>query len=162
MRFFMGRTLDYVISRSPCTIVILKDCGNKEFKSVLVPVFDSGNDEYACEVADKLTEPDGTITLLRICGDKKNLPAQKYIDDLAGNSINRKIEIITTEEPDSVSGILSRIDSFDLLVVGIKEKRYFYNSKLISMQEKIAHLSNKPLILVKKSRGIGALTKRWF
>ena len=84
------------------------------------------------------------------------------MNDIPGEHTKRNIEIINSHKTDSLTAMKDIIDSFDLLVIGIKERKHFYNKRLIPAQEKIAHLSNKPLILVKKSRGLSSLTKRWF
>jgi len=53
-RFRIGSTLDPVISRSPCDIVILKDCGSKSFKNILVPLFGESGDAFALDTAERM------------------------------------------------------------------------------------------------------------
>jgi APA family basic amino acid/polyamine antiporter len=64
-RFKLGSTLDPVVSRAPCNVVILKDCGGKSFTSVLVPLFGNSNDAFALQVARSLMDPEkGRVGLL--------------------------------------------------------------------------------------------------
>ena len=57
--FNLGSTLDPVIERSPCNVVILKDCGgNRIFKRVLVPLAGGPNGAMSLEIASILADPD--------------------------------------------------------------------------------------------------------
>jgi APA family basic amino acid/polyamine antiporter len=160
--FIMGSTLDKVISRSPCNIVILKECGNKKFYNVLVPVFGSQNDGYALEIADSLTEPDGKITLLPLKGNNKDIPSERYMKELVKRAWERPIEVKITGVQDNSRAVLEEAEWHDLLVLGIITRRHIYNVRNLSFQEKIAHRFQKSLIIVHESKGISSITKRWF
>jgi APA family basic amino acid/polyamine antiporter len=160
--FFIGSTLDKVISRSPCNIVIMKECDNKKFYNVLVPVFGSQNDGYALEIADSLTEQDGKIALLPLKGGNKDFPSERYMKELVKRASDRDIKVKTTGIHDNTRAVLEEAEGHDLLVLGIVTKRHIYNIRKLSFQEKIAHRYRKSLVIVHEAKGISSITKRWF
>ncbi|MBN1697110.1 MAG: amino acid permease [Spirochaetales bacterium] len=161
-RFVMGSTLDKVISRSPCDIVILKDCGNRKFYRVLVPIFGSSNDGYALRIADSLTESEGEITLLLLRGSNKDMPSERYVKELIRKTERSGIKAKMTTIQDNTKAVLEEAEGHDLLVLGIIARKHSYNVKKLSFQEKIAHRYNQSLVIVNEAKGIASITKRWF
>jgi nucleotide-binding universal stress UspA family protein len=57
--FTLGSTVDPIIERAPCNVVLLKECGgNRQFNRVLVPLAGGPNGALALEVASILADED--------------------------------------------------------------------------------------------------------
>ena len=160
-RFRIGSTLDQVISRSPCDIIILKDCGNKKFQSTVVPVFRTPHDELALETALRLTETGGQITLLPV-ENRKNLFPSKYLKDLMTKAAGQQVICLEPVLTDKTAAILKTAGQYELMVLGIHRTRSFPMMAPHSLQEALAHNWDNPLAIVKKAGGLGDFTKRWF
>jgi APA family basic amino acid/polyamine antiporter len=157
----MGSILDYVISRSPCNIVILKDCGTKNFKKIAVPLFMNQNDDFAIDVAGRLCEPAGTVSFLPIVSKNKTV-TQKYISELQTKLQNKRIHIHKEILPHEILPSLKGLQDNDLLVSSIINQSYFSHLQKTPLHATIAHAWEKPLALVYKSKGFISWTKKWF
>ncbi len=161
-RFNLGSIIDPVISRSPSDIIILKDCANKTFKDILVPLYGDYNDTFSLETAAYLLDSDGgRITALYLPGKKKH-QTQKQIKnllkDINDSEINIGIKYSTAR--DKVRTVLNASRYFDLVVIGI-EDRFLAHLGMPSTSEIISSRCRTPLALVKSSRRIISWTKQW-
>ncbi|MCK4337657.1 MAG: amino acid permease, partial [Candidatus Aminicenantes bacterium] len=68
--FILGSTVDYIIERANCNVVILKECGNREFKKILVPIAGGPNSLFALEIASILAEKDDSKITAFIVNEK--------------------------------------------------------------------------------------------
>jgi APA family basic amino acid/polyamine antiporter len=161
-RFKLGSTIDPVIARSPCDIVILKDCSNRKFHRILVPLFGDGNDAFALEVAGLLAEKEARISALyfsklqtRRSGDQalQELLAKVKLDP-------ERVQLRRTASVNIERTVLQGSEDFDLVVIGLKE-RFLHQIGVLSSAEVIAHRIDKPLVIVKAARGLSSWTKRW-
>jgi hypothetical protein len=151
--FRIGSTLDPVIARAPCDIVVLKDCANKKISKILVPVFGTENDAFALETAARFG---GKITALCLC----NSPNDKYLDGILKKlELDTEPEILRSSNPDIVSDVLTFSENHDLVVLGIKEM-HMHRLHRITPVEMIANECKKPLALVKVSKGLISLAKK--
>jgi basic amino acid/polyamine antiporter, APA family len=151
--FKIGSTLDPVIARAPCDIIVLKDCANKKFNKVLVPLFGTDNDGFALETASEFSE---NITVLAI----NNTLNGKYVESIIKKSdLNIAPKVWGAANGDIANEVLAASKDFDLVVLGIKEM-HMHRFHRETPEEIIAQKCEKPLALVKVSKGLISWAKR--
>jgi len=161
-RFNLGSIIDPVVNRSPSDIIILKDCSNKRFKNILIPLYGDYNDIFSLETAAYLLDPDGgKITVLYLYGNTKQHTKQQ-IESLLADIYDGKLELDlkVSSARDIVRVVVNASRHFDLVVIGI-EDRFLTRFGILSSSEIIANQCPAPLALVKCSRKIISWTKRW-
>ncbi len=161
LKHSMGSILDYVISRSPCDIIILKDCGTKSFTKIVVPLFMNQSDNFAVDVAERLCEPSGIISFLPV-ENKYKAFTEKYISELQAKVHDKKVKILKAISPHKMMYSLKSVTDNDLLVLSILNHKQLSHLKKIPLHASIAHAWKKPLVMVYKSKGFISWTKRWF
>ncbi len=159
--FSMGSILDPVISKAPCNIVILKDeCKNKQFHTILVPLFGSANDSLVMETAELLLfHEEGQLILLNLYGKRKR---EDYSRTLFSRIVKSRSVEYSERAPGSggsVEAILAAAKGCDLAVVGIE------GSSLVKMGRKtltetVATELTIPFALVKSSGRVEEWAKR--
>jgi hypothetical protein len=166
-RFHIGSTLDPVISRAPCNIVILKGCGSKTFKKILVPLFGDANDAFAVDTAERMVqEQDGEITVMplrRAIRKHRGIwSEERYLERLLRRVAYRPVKVrLDTKAPtDPVKSVIRDSESYDLVVLGLSGS-FLRQVGVPTLSEQIARRCSTPLVLAKVSKGLSALTKRW-
>lgn len=159
--FSMGSILDPVIAKAPCNIVILKDeCKNKQFHTVLVPLFGGSNDSLAMETAELLLfHEEGRLILLNLYGKRKR---EDYSRNLFSRIVkNRSVEYseLSPEFSDGIEAVLAASEGCDLAVVGIEGSSLFRMGRK-SLTETIATRLRIPFALVKSSGRVEEWAKR--
>jgi len=163
--FLLGSTVDPVIERCPCDVVILKDCGgNKTFKRILVPVAGGPNAALALEVASILADPqDGQIVAFTVDGHKKF-----ELDAFVQASADRmqlaadRVETRTVRARSATQAILEEAaQGYDLVVLGATGRPRLAQIATDSVPETVAHRCPTPLVMVKASGRIQSWIKRW-
>jgi nucleotide-binding universal stress UspA family protein len=158
----IGSTLDPVLSRAPCDIIVMKDCGNKTFRRALIPIFDGPNDRLALETAGMLVDPDGgRITTLhsRRTGDHEKAArnVKQLIDRMEFPvAAARQVALVS----DIARAVVRRAELYDLVVVGLQEP-FLRRFGRLSVAETVAKTSTTPLVMVQAAKGIGAITRRF-
>jgi len=162
--FRLGSTVDAVIERAHCNLVILKDCGNREFKRILVPVGGGPNSIFALEIASILAEKDDSeIEALVINSPKKKVDIS-HIEkaSLNGSPINFdriKIKLVTSSNV--VNAILDESQKNDLVIIGSSLDPLISHVTRDTVSHAVAKKCNKSMIIVKSSGGIRSWIKRW-
>jgi basic amino acid/polyamine antiporter, APA family len=166
-RFHIGSTLDPVISRAPCNIVILKGCGSKTFKNILVPLFGDANDAFALDTAERMVqEQDGKITAMplrrAIRRNRGIWSEERYLERLLRRVAYQPVKVrLDTKPPmDPVKAVIRDSRSYDLVVLGLSGS-FLRQVGVPTLSEQIARRCSTPLVLAKVSKGLSALTKRW-
>jgi APA family basic amino acid/polyamine antiporter len=162
-RFKIGSTLDPVIARSPCDIVILKDCSNRKFRRILVPLFGDGNDAFALEVAGLLAEKEEAhISALFFSNLESKRSGDRYIQELLAKVAldPGRVKLRRSASTNIERTVLAGAEDFDLVVIGLKE-RFLHQIGVLSAAETIARKIAKPLVIVKATKGLSSWTKRW-
>ncbi len=162
--FSLGSTLDPIIERAPCNVVVFKDCGgNKTYKHVLVPVAGGPNSPLALEVADIMTEHDGTITVLTVDTGHTKFDPEMFLDLQAkrlGLDLDRfTVKIVKGHDP--YKAILNESSIYDLVVIGTTHKPILLQMGQQQIPEKIALHCGKPTIMVKSNVGVRSWIKKW-
>jgi len=166
-RFRIGSTLDPVISRAPCDIVILKDCGSKTFRNILVPLFGEANDAFALDTAERMAqEKEGVITAMPLRGaaskQRGMWSEERYLDRLLRRVEHQpvKVRLKGTPPMDPVKAVLQEAEKHDLVVLGLAGS-FLRQVGVPTVAEQIARQCVTPLVLAKASKGLSAFTKKW-
>ena len=161
-RFKIGSTIDPVIARSPCDIVILKECSNRKFRRVLVPLFGDGNEAFALEVAGLLAEKEAQISALYFSKLQTQRSGDRILQELLAKVEldPERVQLRRTASTNIERTVLQGSEDFDLVVIGLKE-RFLHQIGVLSSAEVIARRIDKPLVIVKAARGLSSWTKRW-
>ncbi|UCF97364.1 MAG: amino acid permease [Spirochaetaceae bacterium] len=166
-RFRIGSTLDPVISRAPCDIVILKDCGNKSFSNILVPLFGDANDVFALDSAERMIqEQNGEITAMQVRGAARRQRGiwseERYLERLLRRLEYQPVKVRLKASPrmDPVRAVLRESKHYDLVVLGLSGS-FLRQVGVPTVAEQIARHCPTPLVLAKASVGLSALAKKW-
>lgn len=170
-RFAIGSTIDPVIERVPCNVVVLKNCGDQKFRRVLVPISGGPNSRFALEVASILAaKEDGEVVAFTVhTGHERNAfdPDTVVGDNLrlfseAGIRVRTK----TVSGARVVSAILdeaeNEVEAYDLVVLGCTGEPLWRRMTGTPVPETVARLCAKPVAMVKAGGGIRTWFKRWF
>jgi nucleotide-binding universal stress UspA family protein len=162
--FRLGSTLDAVIERAPCRVLILKDTGDQEYKSILVPVGEGPNSIFALEVASIIAEKDEAEIIAMIVNDERKKidisPIEKAIRGSSEVNFDRvKIKIVNS--PHIADSILEESQKHDLMIMGASFDPLVYHIKRDSVVYAVARKYDKPMIIAKASGGIKSWIKRW-
>jgi len=162
--FSLGSTVNPVIERSPCSVVMLKNCGgNRQFKRVLVPVAGGPNSAFALEIAGILAEGDGRIVAYTVARAGGRFDIDKFIDDnqdrlqIPRDQVHSKVVAATSV----VDSILEQAQAYDLIVLGCTREPLVNRVTRETIPEQIARRCDKPIVMVKASGGIRSWIKRW-
>ena len=163
--FNLGSTLDPVIDRSPCDVVVLKDCGrNQEFKNVLVPIAGGPNSAFALEMASILVDSDqGRITLLSVNTGQSTFDPAQWLENNRSRLQNDNIPIRTkvVKARSVTRAILSVSKRHDLVVIGTTKRPILAQLTRRPLPETIAMRCEKPVVITKTGGRIDSWLKRW-
>ena len=162
--FDLGSTIDPVIERAPCNVVVLKDCGDRKFHRILVPVAGGPNSAFALEVAGILAEdPDGEITAFTVTGGRRAFDVEAFVE--ANRDRLRlppeRVHVKITPSRFVVDAILEEAEGYDLVVLGCTGDPVIYKAARASVPETVAKLCQTPVAMVKAATGIRSWVKRW-
>ena len=164
--FNLGSTVDPIIERAPCNVVVLKGCGgNQTFKRVLVPLAGGLNGLFALEIAKILTDPEeGEITAVTVDTGRrrKKFDIGAFVEtNIQAGKLSGPIKTKTIEAHDVVKGILTEAADYDLVVMGCTREPLVSQLVHTPIPETIAQKCDKPLVMVKASGRIRSWIKRW-
>jgi nucleotide-binding universal stress UspA family protein len=163
--FNLGSKIDPIIEQSPCNVVVLKDCGgNKVFKSALVPIAGGPNGAFALEIASILTSPDeGTVTAFSVDTGRGEVNFDQFIADNSKKFDIPRENLITksVKANSAVKAILKEAKNHDLVVLGTTHKPLLRQIGRMSLPEKIACRTSKPVVMVKSDMGVRSWIRRW-
>jgi nucleotide-binding universal stress UspA family protein len=160
----LGSTLDVLIERAPCNLVILKDCGNREFRSILVPWGGGPNGILALEIASILAERDDSEIVAFTVNDPKRDIQIPQISDTNGKNVQisfDRIKFKVAQSSNVVEAILEEAKDHDLVVMGSTRDPVIQQMTRDSVAASCARGCGRPLILVKASGGLRSWIKRW-
>ncbi len=165
--FSLGSTVDPVIERSPCNVVIAKGKCNGKLKKILVPLAGGPNSAFSLEVAAALADKEeGAVTAFSVIN-----PGRKSKFDVVSFIAQRQTELGLPEEritvkavnaSNVVDAILQEAEEYDAVIVGCTRRPLIYRMTRESIPEEIARRCEKPLIMVNAATGIQSWIKRWF
>jgi len=163
--FSLGSTVDPVIERSPCDVVILKDCGgNRAFQRVLVPLAGGPNGAFALQIAGILADPqDGRITAFTVTRGGRGFDLESFVEanlprmSFPGERVERK----AVEARGIVRAICQEARSYDLVVLGCTRQPLLYQVARTSVPQAVARACRAPLVMTKAGGGLRSWIKRW-
>jgi amino acid transporter/nucleotide-binding universal stress UspA family protein len=162
--FGLGSTLDVLIERAPCNVVILKDCGNRKFQRILVPWGGGPNGMFALEIASILAERDDSEIVAFTVNDPKRDIQIPQITDINGKKVQisfDRIKFKVTQSSHVVEAILEEAKGYDLVVLGSTQDPLIRQMTRDSVSTACARGCGTPLIIVKSSGGLRSWIKRW-
>lgn len=167
--YALGSTVDPVVERSPCDVLILKLHGDKTFKRILVPVAGGVNSVMAMEIASILAlKHDGEVVVFN--ASVSGSPAfnvEEFVAQNAGQGelplerIRTKVKACSRVEDAILEEAESAEADYDLVVLGCSDRPLIRQFTGHTVPETIARRCSKPLIMVKASQGIRSFVKRW-
>jgi amino acid transporter/nucleotide-binding universal stress UspA family protein len=154
--YVFGSTLDPVLQRAPCDVIIARRPVQSPLRRILVPISSGPNTRLALLLAGLLVDPsEGIVQALHV-----HRPGGRVIDAdallagvtlKAGLSMERfKLEIQVSEHPKRV--ILEYSQNADLVIIGASLPGFGRRILRISLSEEIARECGKPLIVVRAGR----------
>ncbi|MBN1352716.1 amino acid permease [candidate division KSB1 bacterium] len=163
--FIFGSTVDPVIEKTPCNVVVFKGASDKPYKRVLVPFAGGPNSAIILEIAAILADkPGGEIVPLNIAAPGKptqdiesfleNTPSLKAFD----RNLFKPKYVVSRH---IVKTILDESKAYDLVVIGSSRERMLQQMVMGSIPEELARHCTKPLVMVKSTEGIQSFIKRW-
>jgi len=161
--FRLGSTVDLIIERAPCNVVILKGLGNRTFKRILVPMAGGPNSVLGLEIASILAKKDDAEIVTFMVDDKKKIDTARVFE-MCRESPHIDFERIMTKwvpAPNTVEAILKEAEKHDLVVLGSSRDPFIRQITRDSISHAVARKCKKPLIIVKASGGIRSWIKRW-
>jgi len=162
--FSLGSTVDPVIERSPCHVVVLKDCGgNRAFRRVLVPVAGGPNGAFALEIAGILAESDGQIVAMTVADPRRPFDVDGFVAEHLARlpAGHAPVRARTVESDNVVEAILAEAADYDLVVLGCTREPLLWQVARQTVPDTIARRCPKPLAMVKASGGIRSWLRRW-
>ena len=162
--YILGSTVDYLIERAHCNMVILKDCGCRDFNRILVPMAGGPNGFFALEIASILAEKHkGTVDALIINDFRESI----HVTDIPENmleGIQISFDRINTRRKSAdnvVDAILEESEQYDLVILGSTLDPIIRQVTRESISHAVAKKCSKPMIIVKASGGFKSLIRRW-
>ncbi|NQT53140.1 amino acid permease [bacterium] len=162
--FRLGSTIDPIIERSPCNVVIFKDCRERAYRRILVPLAGGPNGAFALEIASILADPDeGHIVAFTVAGPKGAFDIGSFVaETLPRMSLpEERIESKVANASDVTQAILTEAEDYDLIVLGATRRPLLSQLRRDTVPETVARRCTKPLVMVKASAGIRSWVKRW-
>jgi nucleotide-binding universal stress UspA family protein len=163
--FRFGRTIDPVIERSPCHVVVLKGADSKQqFKRILVPVAGGPNSSFALEVASMLVDKDdGMITVFTVATDREHFDIVGFVSEHKERLQipGERISMNAVNADKVVEAILQEAEDYDLVVIGCTQKSKLYQMTHEPVPDGVARRCQRPLAIVNATNGIQSWIRRW-
>ena len=162
--FNIGSTVDPVIELAPCSVVVFKGCGNREFRRILVPLAGGPNGAFALEVATILAHKDeGEVTAFTVARGKSTFDIDDFVARAQNNLYlpRERIHTRVIEAGSVVDAILEEAPGHDLIVLGCTRESFLAKMTRETVPEIIARRCEQPVVMVKASGGIRSWVKRW-
>ena len=166
--FHMGSTLDPVIEKASCDLVVIKPGKNdinRPIKKILCPTKGRGpHGKLVWDLVKKLALTyDAEVTILHITPNDKTgiVPDQiKEALPIEYEGMEYKVRIMQSSDP--VARIESESKDYDLVVIGSSETSVFQRLLFGSKPLQIAERCTNTVMMVRKNTGIRSWFKRWF
>jgi nucleotide-binding universal stress UspA family protein len=160
-RFRIGSTIDPIIERSPCRVVLTKGCTSTHYRRVLVATAGGPNGGLALEIASILAEEDvGELTLMAV-GKGHNLPG--FVEENRNRLLvpKERVKTLEVEADDVVEAILEQSKDYDLVVIGCTRVPLLTRLRRDPIPEQVARRCDKPLVMVNVPGYIQGWLNRW-
>jgi nucleotide-binding universal stress UspA family protein len=164
--FRLGSTVDPIIERAPCDVVVMKNCSYQEYRRVLVPLAGGPNGALALEVASILAEEeDGRVTAFTVRRDGAAFEIESFVDENSDRLAlpRERVSSRVVESGDVTGAILAEAEEgdYDLVVLGATREPLLRQITRATVPDLVARRCAKPLVMVKASGGIRGWIKRY-
>ena len=162
--FRLGSTIDPIVERAPCNVVILKGIGNRKFKRILVPLSGGPNGVFALEIASILAQRDeGEIVAFNAEVGGRPFDIDAFLEAQQGRMFVSRERVGTevVRASNVTDAILAEAEQYDLVVLGHTREPLIYQMARDSIPDVVARRCGKPLIIAKASGGLRSWIKRW-
>jgi len=162
--FRLGSTIDPIVERAPCNVVILKGIGNRKFKRILVPLSGGPNGVFALEIASILAERDeGEIVAFTAEVGGRPFDIDAFVEAQQDRMfvLRERVGTKVVRASSVTDAILTEAEQYDLVVLGHTREPLIYQMARDSIPEVVARRCTKPLIIAKASGGLRSWIKRW-
>jgi amino acid transporter/nucleotide-binding universal stress UspA family protein len=180
--FQLGSTIDPIIERTPCNVVIFKaaspaagetssprtaaapQSAHRRCRRVLVPLAGGPNGAYALEIASILADPDeGEVLAFTVSGEAGRFDIGSFVAEHLGRMSlpEERVQSKVVNARDVVQAILTEAEDHDLIVLGCSNRPLLRQLGRNTVPETVARRCTKPLVMVKASAGIRSWVKRW-
>jgi amino acid transporter/nucleotide-binding universal stress UspA family protein len=163
--FTLGSTIDPVIERAPCNVVVMKDCGNREFRRILVPLAGGPNGAFALEIAGILAEKNtGVIVAFTVTRRENGFDIERFVEEHVDRIPlpKERISVKKRNTPRVVDAILKEADAYDLIVIGATRESFINHFTRDSIPEIVARRFPKSLVMVNCPVGLRSWLRRIF
>ena len=162
--FRLGSTVDPIIELSPCDVAIFKECRNRKFKRILVPVAGGPNSALALETATILLEKDGSeVVAFTVDSGRGALDLEQFVEknEERLRIPRRRVRTKSVSGIGVVEAILREAEGYDLIVLGATSQPLLSRIARETVPETVARLCKMPLVMVKAEGGLRSWIKRW-
>ena len=166
-KYQMGNTLDRVIERAPCDIMVVKPGTQglhtgRAVRRILIPLSGYDNLPLAIQVARSLMADGAKLTFLNVntTGESEKRVAQRIRASLKMTE-GISFDIKVSSSHDIVGTIVRESEKHDLLILGASSESLLTQMLFGDIPEQIAKACTKTVILVKRDLGIQSFLKRW-
>ena len=164
--FIFGSTLDPIVEKAPCSVVVFKDCPNKVYKKALVPFAGGPNGAFAFEIASILVDSkEGRVVPLNVARPgQATQDVETFLDD-AVKQRNLNKDLFETKyliSKNIIDAIVKEANEgdYDLVIIGATREKTLNKMIRGSLPEEVARRVNKPLVMVNASEGLKMFMKR--
>jgi nucleotide-binding universal stress UspA family protein len=163
--FHMGSTIDPILERAPCDVVVLKDTGgNRTFQRVLVPLAGGPNSALALEIASILADQDqGRVTCFHIAGGRRKFDVNEFLEQNESrlHLPAERLEVKIVPRRPIVEGILAESEQYDLVVLGSTRDSILRKMTHTPVPETIARRCSQPVVMTRAGSGVRSWIRRW-
>ena len=160
----IGATIDPVLERAPCDVIVLKGTGgNRTFRNILVPLAGGPNGALALETAAILAEPEqGRITAFHVAGGRA-FDIEGFVDQQARRlKLDRaRVQVRTAVSGPVVQTILDEAEQHDLVVIGSTRDSVLSRITHRPVPETVALKCPRPLVMVRSGAGLRSWLRRY-
>ena len=148
----LGATIDYLVQRAPCDVVVAVTAGWKdEVRSILLHVRAADHGPGAMELAGILArEGNARVTVLEVQEEGKPPPpsADALADVLRRAGLTTDVKRLTTKDP--VATVVAESANHDLLVLGAGERWALSRATFGPIVDEIASKARCPVVMFRK------------
>lgn len=153
----LGDTIDYLVQRAPCDVVVARTKGMKEIRSVLLYARAAEHAPGAATLAGILASgPGAKVTVLEIAEEGRPPPpsGESLAEPLRRAGLAVEVERIAAKEPQAA--VVAESGNHDLLVLGAGERWALSRAAFGPIVDEIAQKARCPVVMYRKGMRPGS------
>lgn len=163
--FFYGSTVDPILERNPCDVIVVKGEIHGGCKRVLVPLAGGPNSRLALEMASIFVDPeDGVVVPFNVTQPgRPTLDIDRFLERTQEryHCAPSRFEPKFAVDRNPVAAILAEAAECDLLVIGATKGSVLGQFTGPPLPELVARQTDVPLIMVKAGTVVKSWVERW-